>query len=256
MKKITKEDIKRAIETPDIREKAKLLSNNSSLLYLGRRTVIAERYIKQIYDSVPEEDTEEFNHLLMIINAMTSRRDTMYLFHSRLIYNAHLIIQSLEWLKEKELFLGIYNSIYKMHKASSSSLLDSIRQLMKTPKTSFSYSKGTDEFVLNMEEISKNIELYKKTYLNALIQAKTIAVTLENFVEEYNAEDLIPFDIRDVLESFKVQYDKDGSLKAIYRRICPKKKGEMYLFDNDPLFPTYEEVKPNEDVIRRKIIDL
>lgn len=252
---ITKEHIRKAIESNSIREKVKILGCNGSHIYLGTKGNMTSKEIKQIYDSVPESKTEEFNHLLKILNAMTSRRDSIYLFHSRLMYNALLTIQTLNWLHEKNCMADIFNEMYNFNKKMNRPLMDGINSLMKSINF-LDFSIKKDVFYYNADKYKKNIKFYRKSYLNALIQAKTISITFENFVKEHHAEDLIPFDIKRVLDSFKENHDESGELTKMYYEYCETKSKERELFQTEQLFPSYDSIKPNEAVIRKKIISL
>lgn len=254
-RKITTEEIKDAIESSSLRKKAKLLADNSGLLYLGKKS-IPNKYLKQIYESVPDEQTEDFNELLTAINVMTSRRDSLYLFHSRIIYSAQLIMQTLEWIKEKQSLVEIYNMMYKLHDSLSTPIVEGIRDLMKKPNYIIQYSKERNEFVFKTDKLLKNIGIYRTSYLNAITQAKTAAITFENFMADYNVGDLVPFDITDIIESYRTNYDEDGALNEIYQLLSDDNAKEGCLFETAVLFPPYESIKPNESVIKRKIMNL
>lgn len=257
-KSYTKEEIKQLISKANkkLRDDMKMIVEFNSQS-TGPQT---SRKIEKVIKNFNEEDTAIFNSLMLVINGILKRRDTLFLAMEQMteIYNS--VISSLREIGHYEDKVLSLNSIALNNPDEAAKIAKLFK--MKSKHCSIKLKDGT--YNLEVKGLKLKIQKDRRDFKETMEEAKTLLMCLDNYLEEYQISDIIPPDVQKVKEGIKKGYSIDKDLMYYYKRYVianNSDNGNLFacmnnriLEDEDevgeePFFTTYEDAKPIESYL-------
>lgn len=251
--------IQKLLEGASLTDKIKILSEiNSSKMESGK-SKYSENEINQIIDSIilNEEEDKKFHKILSSLHLIMDKRGEFYFESMRVAYYKHIITLFFEKFTDYGLRLSTINEhIERLRKIPGTE--GEIRKFISsmedddsegTPFTSFYMVEANGRLKLRGDILKKDIELIGEEYKHITEIAKTTYKAFYEFLDKTGIEELVPRDIKSVVESLKESQAKlfhTGVEKELLNGLVdfPPVNENMSMaeyFGVKDLFPTFEE---------------
>lgn len=283
-KRMSKAKAKEVLTSGTPEERLKMFADNNYIISQGGRPFLTPKQQISIFSGLEDKDYKRATKLFTLWRTMQARRTTFALYYQHLLsisttmnYNLQILdIYTLEGYKQNYLLL-------KLHKAYGK---DEVMRAMRgeaelpepgqgvinvlkvhksiSPLVKLSYDSGLGFFKVDDREIYRVFrdELKPRFELN-LSNAKMLSIMLYQFAEKYNVEEFIPFDLKNYIRRYKQEWAASPRYSSKeYKKLLKSKDytdsiKAMKMEDSGDinyLFPSYDEVKVDEDFMSRNNI--
>lgn len=264
MKRINKDELKTLLKKGTLDEKLRVVVDDRINRLIYGKGIVSKKDLKDIFDSVDDDDVELMNNKIDAINKVIKSRRNYALCAAKLDYLAEYINSGLERI-----------DIYVSEAYLLNALLDDIKPLQeKEPETykklyrrislqksidkgiAFTYDKDSNAYKVDASKLEKQLKIALDRFAYYLRDAKILTIALERFAKENLIENLIPYDIKDRVEGFQLDYSRnkrfsgkhykkllaDNSLEGILQKALMEDNGDIEF-----IFPFYEDIEIDEE---------
>lgn len=271
MKRIKKEDLKKIIKKGTLDEKLKVVVDDRINRLVYGKGIVSKQDLKDIFNSVDEDDVELMNNKIDAINKLIRYRKHYSLCASKLDYIAEYINSGLEridiYVSEAYLLNNLLKDI-KPLKDREPEIYNTIFRRISLQKSidrgiSFIYDKENGSYKVDASKLEKYLKSALDRFRFYLKEAKILTISLERFVKENQIESLIPYDIQDRVEGFQCEYSRNKRFSGKnYKKILADNSDEALFVkammedtgDIEFVFPLYEDIEVGEDELNNIVM--
>lgn len=271
MKRVDKKDLARIIKDGSLDDKLRIIVDDKVNRSIYGKGIVTKKEIQELVNSVADEDDELMHLKIDAINKVIKRRQDFALYASKLDYLAEFVNGGLEkvdmYVGEAYLLNALLDDI-KSLKEENSKLYERIYKRITLRRSinesiKFVYDKGSNSYKVDASKLEKQLRIALDNFKYYLKQAKILTLVLERFAKENGIENLIPYDIKDRVEGFQLDYSRCKRFSAKnYRKLLADKSIESVLQialmedngDIEFIFPYYEDIEVKDEELKDLII--
>lgn len=271
MKRIDKKELAKIIKSGSLDEKLKVIVDDKVNRTIYGKGIATKKEIQEVVNSVADEDDELMSLKIDAINKVIKRRQDFALYASKLDYLAEFVNGGLEkvdmYVGEAYLLNALLDDILPL-KETDTKLYNRLYKRITLRRSmnkgiGFIYDKKSNSYKVDATKLEKQLKIALDNFKYYLKQAKIITLVLERFAKENQIESLIPYDIKDRIEGFQLDYSRNKRFSAKnYRKLLADKSIESVLQvalmedngDIEFIFPYYEDIEIGDDVLKDLII--
>lgn len=283
-RRMSKAKVKEILTSGTPEERVKMFADNNYIISQGKRAFLTSKQQINIFSGLDDKGYKKATDLFTLWRTMQARRTTFALYYQHLLsisntmnYNLQILdIYTLEGYKQNFLLLKLHKAYGKEEVMRAMVGEEEIPEpgqgiinVLKahksiSPLVKLSYDRGLGFYKVDDREIYKVFkeELKPRFELN-LSNAKMLSIMLYQFAEKYNVKELIPFDLKNYITRYKQEWAASPRYSSKeYKRLLKSKDYKdsikaMKMEDSGDvnyLFPSYDEVKVDEDFMSRNNI--
>lgn len=270
MKRLDKEEVKRVLKKGTLDEKLRIIVDDKINRIIYQKGIVSKETIKDLFNSIPDKEVDLMTSKIEAINKVIRKRQSFSLYASKLDYLAEYINGGLEridiYVREAFHLNALIESIKPLQSKEPEiyrQLFDRLsRQRSIDASINFIFDKETNRYKVDAGELEKQLRIAIKGFTNYLTRAKIITMILERFAKENQIESLIPYDVKDRTEGFKLDYSRNKRFSAKnYRKLLAENSTESILAaalmedngDIEFLFPDYDMIEIDEKALNQEI---
>lgn len=271
MKRIKKDELKRILKSGTLDEKLRVVVDDRINRLAYGTGIVSKQNLKEIFDSVDEDDVELMNNKIDAINKLIKCRKHYSLCASKLDYLAEYINSGLEridiYVSEAYLLNNLLEEIEPLREREPEIYKTLFRRLSLQKSIdkgiAFIYDKESNSYKVDASKMEKYLKTALERFKFYLKEAKILTLSLERFTKENQIESLIPNDIKDRVEGFQLDYSRnkrfsgknykrllaDNSDEALFTKAMMEDNGDIEF-----VFPLYEDIKIEEETLNNIIM--
>ena len=271
MKRIDKKRIAKVIKDGTLDEKLKIIVDDKVNRTIYGKGIATKKEIQEIVNSVADEDDDLMHFKIDAINKVIKRRQDFALYASKLDYLAEFVNGGLEkvdmYVGEAYLLNALLDDIAPI-KETDAKLYERLYKRLTLRHSlnkgiGFTYDKNSQSYKVDASKLEKQLKIALENFRYYLKQAKTITLVLERFAKENQIESLIPYDIKDRIEGYQLDYSRNKRFSGKnYRKLLAENSEESIFLtalmedngDIEFLFPYYEDIEVTEEELKDLVI--
>lgn len=262
-KRIDKDELKTLLKKGSLDEKLKVVVDDRINRLIYGKGIVSKKDLKDIFDSVDDDDVELMNNKIDAINKVIKTRKTYSLCAAKLDYLAEYINSGLEridiYVREAYLLNALLDDIKPLQEKDAELYKTLFRRISLQKSIDkgigFIYDKESNSYKVDASKMEKQLRIALDRFAFYLRDAKILTIALERFAKDNLIESLIPYDIKDRVEGFQLDYSRnkrfsgknyrkllaDNSIESILQKALMEDNGDIEF-----IFPFYEDVEVDE----------